>query len=136
MVEAASNYPLMDVFWTMVIFFAWMIWIWLLITIFADLFSRRDISGWGKAGWTLLVLVLPFLGVLIYMISQSTAMADRRLAQVQAQQESFDSYVKSVAATSGGGAPASEIGRAKELLDTGAITQDEYDAIKAKALAG
>jgi hypothetical protein len=135
MVEAASDYPLLNVFWTMVIFFAWMIWIWLLITIFADLFSRRDIGGWGKAGWTLFVLVLPFVGVLIYLISQSNAMADRRMAQVKAQQESFDSYVKSVAASSGGAA-ATEIGRAKELLDSGAITQDEYDALKAKALAG
>lgn len=134
MVEAASDYPLMNVFWTMVIFFAWMIWIWLLITIFADLFSRRDVGGWGKAGWTLFVLVLPFVGVLIYLISQSSAMADRRMAQVKAQQESFDSYVKSVAATSDA-APASEIGRAKELLDSGAITQDEYDALKAKALS-
>ncbi len=135
MVEAASSYPLLNVFWTMVIFFAWMIWIWLLITIFADLFSRRDIGGWGKAGWTLFVLVLPFVGVLIYLIAQSGAMADRRMAQVKAQQESFDSYVKSVAATSGA-APATEIGRARELLDTGAITQDEFEAIKAKALAG
>src|SRR5690348_10138351 len=91
MVEAASDYPLMNVFWTMVMFFAWMIWIWLLITIFADLFSRRDVGGWAKAGWTVVVLVLPFIGVLAYLISQSSAMADRRMAQVKASQESFDS---------------------------------------------
>lgn len=133
MVEAASDYPLMNVFWTMVMFFAWMIWIWLLITIFADLFSRRDVGGWAKAGWTVVVLVLPFIGVLAYLISQSSAMADRRMAQVKASQESFDSYVKSVAASSP--APGAEIERAKGLLDSGAITEAEYDEIKAKALA-
>jgi hypothetical protein len=134
MISAASNgYPLLDVFWTMFIFFAWMIWLWLLITIFMDLFSRHDIGGWGKAGWTAFVLVTPFLGVFIYLISQSTAMAERKLAQAKASQESFDAYVKSVATSTSGTA---EITRAKELLDTGAITSAEYEQIKAKALAG
>jgi putative oligomerization/nucleic acid binding protein/phospholipase D-like protein len=130
---ASSGYPLMDVFWTMFIFFAWMIWLWLLITIFMDLFSRHDVGGWGKAGWTAFVLVTPFLGVFIYLITQSKAMAERKLAQAQASQESFDAYVKSVATTTGG---TSEISRAKELLDSGAIDQDEYDTLKRKALAG
>ncbi len=134
MVEAASSYPLLDVFWTMIVFFAWCIWIWLLITIFVDLFGRKDIGGWGKAGWTVLVLVLPFIGVLAYLISQSTAMADRRMAQAQAQQASFDSYVKSVAASSDGHG-AAEISRAKELLDSGAITPEEFESLKQKALS-
>ncbi len=133
-VEAASGYPLLDAFWTMFIFFAWIIWIWMLFMIFADLFSRKDIGGWGKAGWTVLVLVLPFIGVLAYLISQSSAMADRRMAQVQAQQESFDSYVKSVAGSPDGHG-AAEISRAKELLDSGAITAEEYETLKQKALA-
>jgi len=132
MVEAASSYPLADAIWTMFVFFAWIIWIWLLFVIFADLFSRHDIGGWGKAGWVVLILVLPFLGVLIYVIAESHAMADRRLAQVKASQESFDKYVKSVATT---GSPADQIGHAKELLDSGAITADEFETLKSKALA-
>jgi len=116
----------------MFVFFAWVIWLWLLFVIFADLFSRHDIGGWGKAGWVILILVLPFLGVLIYLISQSSAMADRRLAQVKASQESFDKYVKSVANT---GTPTAQISHAKELLDSGAITADEYETLKSKALA-
>jgi hypothetical protein len=131
MYQAASDYPLMDVFWTMIVFFGWVIWIWLLFTIFADLFSRRDIGGWGKAGWTVAVLVLPFIGVLAYLISQSSAMAERRMAQVQASQASFDSYVRSVATTT---PAASEISQAKQLLDSGAITTDEYETLKRKVL--
>jgi len=134
MVEAAgTDYPLLDVFWTMFIFFAWVVWIWLLITIFMDLFSRDDISGWGKAGWTVFVLVLPFIGVFAYLITESKAMAERKLAQAKASQESFDAYVKSVATTTGG---TEEISRAKSLLDSGAITAAEYEQIKARALAG
>lgn len=134
MFEAAgSDYPLLNVFWTMLIFFAWVIWFWLLITIFMDLFSRHDISGWGKAGWTIFVLVLPFLGVFVYLIAESKSMAERRTAEAKASQESFDAYVKSVSTST---SSAEEISRAKQLLDTGAISQTEYDQIKAKALAG
>jgi hypothetical protein len=132
MLEAASSYPLADALWTMVVFFAWVIWLWLLFVIFADLFSRKDIGGWGKAGWVLLILVLPFLGVLIYLIAESSAMADRRLAQAKASQEGFDKYVKSVAST---GSPTDQISHAKDLLDSGAITADEFQTIKSKALA-
>ena len=132
MVVAASSYPLADAIWTMFVFFAWIIWLWLLFVIFADLFSRHDIGGWGKAGWVILILVLPFLGVLIYLIGQSSAMADRRMAQVKSSQESFDKYVRSVADT---GTPTGQISHAKELLDSGAITADEYETLKSKALA-
>ena len=136
-VLAASSYPLLNAFWTMLIFFAWVIWIWLLITIFSDLFRRHDVSGWGKAGWTAFMLVLPFVGVLVYMISQGQAMSERRLADAQAQQQGFDSYVRSVAATSAtnGSGGAAEIAKAKELLDSGAITPTEFESIKQKALA-
>src|SRR5665647_728270 len=133
MVEAASDYPLLDVFWSMVIFFAWVIWIWMLFAIFADLFSRSDISGWGKAGWCVFVIVLPFLGVLWYLIAQSRGMAERRAAQAQTAQASFDSYVKSVAASTEGQG-AAEIERAKQLLDSGAINEAEYQALKQKVL--
>jgi hypothetical protein len=133
MLEASSSYPLANAIWTMFVFFAWVIWIWLLITVFVDLFRRHDVSGWGKAGWVALLLILPFLGVLIYLIGQGKGMADRRAAETQAAQQSFDSYVRSV--SSNGHNAASEIGQAKELLDSGSITQDEFDALKRKALA-
>ena len=132
----AADYPFLDVLWTMLVIFAWVIWFWLLITVFADLFRRHDTSGWAKAGWIVFVVVLPFLGVLIYLIANGQGMADRNVQQAQTQQASMDTYIRSVAATSSGtGGPAAEIARAKELLDAGAITQAEFDAIKAKALA-
>jgi hypothetical protein len=133
MLEASSSYPLANAIWTMFVFFAWVIWIWLLITIFMDLFRRHDVSGWGKAGWVALLLVLPFVGVLIYLIVESKGMADRRQAEVQASQQSFDSYVRSV--SSNGHDAASQIGQAKELLDSGSISKDEYEVLKQKALA-
>ena|SRR5947208_15177551 len=133
MFEASSSYPLANAIWTMFVFFAWVIWIWLLITVFMDLFRRHDVSGWGKAGWVALLLVLPFVGVMIYLIAQSKGMAERREAEAQAAQKSFDSYVRSVSPN--GHNAASEIGQAKDLLDAGSITQDEFDKLKAKALA-
>ena len=128
----AADYPFLDILWTMLVFFGWVIWFWLLIIVFSDLFSRHDISGWGKAGWIVLVVVLPDLGVFIYLIAQGSQMAERRNKQSQAAQSEFDDYVKNVAASGG---PAAEIDKAKQLLDSGAITQAEFDSIKAKALA-
>jgi hypothetical protein len=115
----------------MVIFFAWVIWIWLLVTIFGDLFRRSDVSGWAKAGWVVLMLALPFVGVLIYLIAQSRGMAERRGQDVQRAQSQFDSYVRSVANQSH---PADQIARGKQLLDSGAITTQEFESLKAKAL--
>ncbi|HYX77645.1 MAG TPA: SHOCT domain-containing protein [Gaiellaceae bacterium] len=128
----ASNYPFLDVVWTMLIFFAWVIWFWLLITIFADIFRRHDLSGWGKAGWTVFVIILPFLGVFIYLITQSQGMAERNQAQTQAAQQQADDYIRNVAASTD---PADQIAKAKQLLDAGTISSSEFDAIKAKALA-
>jgi hypothetical protein len=128
----AADYPFLDVFWTMIIFFCWVIWIWMVIVIFSDIFSRHDISGWSKALWSVFIIVLPFLGVLIYLIAHSDGMAERRIGRAQAQRAEFDDYVKTVATSSG---PAHEIDKAKGLLDSGAITQAEFDAIKTKALA-
>jgi hypothetical protein len=130
--DSSSSYPLLNLIWTMIVFFAWIIWIWLLITIFADLFRRSDVSGWAKAGWVVVLLVLPFVGVLIYLIAQSHGMAERRQKDVQQAQSQFDDYVRSVSSQ---GQPADQIARGKQLLDTGAITQQEFDAIKQKALA-
>src|SRR4051812_31376122 len=133
-VLASTDYPLLNVMWTMVVFFMWILWIWLLITVFSDLFRRRDVSGWGKAGWTVMLLVLPFLGVFIYLIAQGHAMQDRSMEDQKASKAQFDDYVRSVS-SNGNGHSASEIGQAKQLLDSGAINADEYETLKAKALA-
>jgi hypothetical protein len=128
----ASDYPFFDVFWTIVIFFVWVAWLMILFRIFGDIFRRHDISGWGKAAWVIFVVVLPFLGVLIYLIANGAEMGKRDAENARAARAEFDDYVKSVAASEG---PAAEIDKAKQLLDSGAITQAEFDAIKAKAIA-
>jgi hypothetical protein len=128
----AADYPFLDVLWSMIIFFVWVAWIWMMILILSDVFRRDDLSGWGKAAWTFFLIVLPFLGALIYLIAQSDGMAERRAQDVQGQRAQMDDYVRSVA---GSGGPAAEIDKAKALLDSGAITQPEYEALKAKALA-
>ena len=130
-VLAASNYPFLNIFWTILIFFAWVIWIWMAVTVLIDVFRRRDISGWGKAAWVVFVVVLPFLGVLTYLIFNHDGMADRSGKEAAASQAQFDEYVRKTAATGG---PAGEIETAKKLLDSGTITQAEFDAIKAKAI--
>ena len=127
-----ADYPFLDVLWTLFVIFIWVIWFWLLITVFADVFRRHDIGGGKKTLWLIFVIVVPFLGVFIYLISQSSAMAERNAKQMQAQQAQMDTYVKSVA---GSGGAAAEIEKAKQLLDSGAISQAEYDAIKTKALS-
>jgi Short C-terminal domain/Phospholipase_D-nuclease N-terminal len=129
-----ANYNFASFLWDVLVIFAFVIWFWLLIVVFGDIFRRRDISGWGKAGWIILVIILPYLGVFIYLIAEHQGMADRNVQQAQASQAQFDDYVKSVA-TSGGGGAAAEIDRAKQLLDSGAITQAEFESLKAKALA-
>jgi Short C-terminal domain/Phospholipase_D-nuclease N-terminal len=128
----AANYPFLDVLWTMVIFFLWVLWFWLLFTVFADIFRRRDLSGWGKAGWLIFTILLPYLGVFVYLIAEHDGMTQRNLDRMQAQRAQVDEYVRE---TAGSGGAAGEIERAKKLLDSGAITQAEFDAIKQKALA-
>ena len=132
MLVLASDYPFLDIVGTMLIFFAWVIWFWILIRVLVDVFRRHDLSGWSKAGWTLFMIVLPFLGVLIYLISHGKEMGQRDIEQAQANRAQFDEYVRSTAAADGG---AAQIAQAKSLLDSGAITQAEYDSLKAKALA-
>ena len=128
----ATEYPLLNIIWTMLVFFGLVIWLRLLFTVFADLFSRHDISGWGKAGWSVFAIVLPFVGVLVYLGTQGEQMAERSAKRAQAAQAQADDYVRSVAGSTEG--PAAEIEKAKQLLDSGAITQDEFDAIKSKAV--
>jgi Short C-terminal domain/Phospholipase_D-nuclease N-terminal len=127
----ATDYPFLNIVWTMLVFFGLVIWLRLLFTVFADLFSRHDISGWGKAAWSVFAIVLPFVGVLAYLGTQGQQMAERNAKRVQAAQAQADDYVRQTAGSSG---PAAEIEKAKQLLDSGAITQAEFDAIKAKAV--
>ena len=129
----AADYPFLNILWSMIIFFVWVVWIWIMIIILTDVFRRRDLSGWGKAGWTVFLIVLPFLGAFVYLIAEGKNMADRRAEEVRGQQAQFDDYVKTVAGDGGGA--AAEIAKAKQLLDSGAITQTEFDQLKTKALA-
>jgi len=126
-----ANYNFASFLWDVLVIFAFVIWFWMLIVVIGDLFSRHDISGWGKAAWIILIIVLPYFGVFIYLIAEHSGMAERRTQQLQVQQAVTDQYIRSV---SGSGGPASEIETAKRLLDSDAITQAEYDSIKAKAL--
>src|SRR5215217_3535665 len=129
----ADSYPFLEVMWTMVVFFVWVAWFMLLFRVIGDIFRRRDIGGGAKTLWLIFVIVLPFLGVFVYLIAQNDGMVQRQMEQAQAQREQMDDYVRSVA-PSGGGA-AAEIEKSKALLDSGAISQSEFDAIKSKALA-
>ena len=124
----AADYPFLDVFWTMVIFFLWVAWIWILVTVLIDLFRRHDISGWGKAAWALFVIVLPYLGVFVYLITQGKQMAERTVA-------TRSGYGPPAHSAGAGGGAADQIAKAKQLLDSGAIDQAEFDLIKRKALA-
>jgi len=128
----AADYPFLDVMWTIFVFFIWVAWFMLLFRVFADIFRRQDISGWGKTGWVVFTIVLPFLGVFVYIITQGREMTERSLERVGAQRAEFDGYVRETARNGGA---ASEISQAKQLLDSGAITTAEFETLKQKALA-
>jgi hypothetical protein len=127
-----ADYSFGDVMWSMLVFFMWILWFWLLFTVFGDLFSRRDVSGWVKAGWSVFVIILPFLGTFIYLIAEGRSMGERAMQRAQAQQSQMDNYVRSVATS---GSPTEEIAKGQELLNSGAITEAEFAQLKAKALA-
>jgi len=130
----ADSYPsFLSVLWTMTVFFAWIIWFWLLITVFADVFRRKDISGWTKALWLIFVIILPYLGVFVYLIAEHKGMTERAIEQQQQAKTQMDQYVKSAAGQSD---PTQQIAKGEELLKQGAITQAEFDQIKRTALAG
>jgi Phospholipase_D-nuclease N-terminal len=132
-VIVAADYPFLDLMWTMIVFVAWILWIWMVIVVLSDVFRRRDASGAKKVIWTLFIIFLPLIGVLAYLIANGDSMAERSAKEARAEQTQFDDYVRSVADSGGA---AAEIERAKKLLDSGAISQSEFDGIKAKALAG
>ena len=128
-----ADYTFLDVFWSMLVFFVWVLWFILLFRVIIDIFSRHDIGGGSKVLWLLFVILLPFLGVFVYLIAENDGMTQRAMDKAQAQRQQMDEYVRTTAGTGGGA--AAEIDKAKQLLDSGAITQAEFDAIKAKALA-
>jgi len=127
----AADYPLLNIIWTMIVFFGFVIWIWMLFAVLMDVFRRNDSSGWAKAGWCVLIIVLPFVGVFAYLIAHGKGMAERRAHEVQASQAQFDDHIRTVA-----GGPASQIKEAKELLEQGVITQAEFEHLKQAALSG
>ena len=129
----ASAYPFLELFWTMLIFFAFVVWLWILFTVFADIFRRRDISGVVKAIWVIFVIVLPYFGVFVYLIAEHTGMTERSIQAQQEAKSQFDQYVQSAAGKTD---PAEQIAKAKQMLDNGTISQAEFDQLKQKALAG
>ena len=128
----AADYPFLSILGTMLVFFGFVIWCWLLIRVFGDVFRRGDIGGWAKFFWSVFVIVIPLLGVLIYLIAQGEKIGERDMEAANAQKAEFDTYVRQ---TAGNGGPGNEIAQAKELLDSGAISQAEFDRIKQQALA-
>ena len=128
----ATTYPLLEVFWTMLIFFAFVVWLWILFTVLTDLFRRHDTSGFMKVLWIIFIVVLPYFGVFIYLIVEHRGMSERALEQQKAAKAQFDEYVQSAAGSTD---PASQIAKAKGLLDSGAITQAEFEQVKQKALS-
>ena len=128
----AADYPFLDILGTMLVFFGFVLWFWLLIRVFGDVFRRNDIGGWAKFFWSVFVIVVPLLGVLIYLIAQGEKIGQRDMEAANAQKAEFDAYVRE---TAGNGGPANDIAQAKQLLDSGTITQAEFDRIKQGALA-
>jgi uncharacterized membrane protein YcjF (UPF0283 family) len=130
----ATNYPILDAFLTMLYFFLFIIWIWLLIMVFMDVFRSHDIGGWAKALWVIFIIVLPFLGVFVYLIARGGKMHERAAQQAAQQQKAFDQYVKQAAGTPGADT-ASQLSKLADLKTQGVLTDAEFEAQKAKILA-
>jgi Short C-terminal domain/Phospholipase_D-nuclease N-terminal len=128
-----TGYPLLDVFLTMMWFFIWFLWIFLLVRVIFDIFRSHEMSGWGKAGWLIFVIILPFLGVFVYLIARGHKMAEHDERDRQAQQEQFKQYVQQAAGTSGGS--AEELNKLADLHSRGVLTDEEFAAQKAKILS-
>jgi hypothetical protein len=127
-----QDYPLLNIFWTMLWLFLWILWLFLLFRIITDVFRSQDLSGWGKAGWSLFVIILPFLGVLSYVIVRGSSMHTRENTQAQQSQEAFRSYVQEAA---GSGDISGQLTKLADLRDRGVLTDDEFSAQKAKLLS-
>ncbi|MEV8588698.1 SHOCT domain-containing protein [Streptomyces sp. NPDC051180] len=135
MVNLAVDYPLLNMFWTMLMLFLWVLWFMLLFRIIGDIFRDDELGGWGKAGWTVFVILLPFLGVFVYLIARGRSMGEREMKRMQESQEQFRSYVRETAGSGGGGGHAEELSRLAELKNSGALTDAEFAQAKAKILA-
>jgi hypothetical protein len=127
----AASYPFLEVFWTMLIFFAFVVWLWLLFTVLGDIFRRHDTSGFAKVLWIIFIVVLPYLGVFVYLIAEQRGMAERAQARQKAAQTQFDDYVQSVAPKAD---PTEQINKANSVLESGLITQAEFERLKQSAL--
>ena len=127
-----ATYTFLDVFWDILMVAAFVIWIWLPFTVFTDLFRRDDTSGWAKAAWIIFIIVLPYFGVLVYLIVEHKGMTERTMRAQESAKSELDQYVRSVAAQTD---PSEQIAKAKRLLDDGTIDQAEFAQIKQKALA-
>lgn len=125
--------PLLDLFWTILMFYLFFLWIWLLIKLFADIFRRDDIGGWGKAGWTIFLIVLPFLAALIYLIAEGKGMGEREVRDYQAMQSAQEEYIRNVAGS--GGSTADEVAKLAALRDRGVLTDEEFAAQKTAVLS-
>jgi Short C-terminal domain/Phospholipase_D-nuclease N-terminal len=131
---ADSSYPLLNLFWTMLEFFLWIIWIWILIWIFIDIFRSRDLSGWAKALWFLFVLFIPLIGVLVYLIVRGSSMHERAVQDAQQQDKEFRQYVQQAAAAGAPASTADQLAKLADLRDRGVISAEEFDREKAKVL--
>jgi len=134
MLIADSSYPLLNVFWTMFEFFLWVIWIWILIVVFIDIFRSQDLSGWGKALWFLFVLFIPLIGVLVYLIARGGSMHERAAAQARQQDQEFRSYVQQAAASTPA-STADQLAKLADLRERGVISAEEFEREKAKVLS-
>ena len=134
MVLASSSYsyPLLGAFWTIIEIFLWVLWFWVLITVFIDIFRSHDLSGWGKAAWFLFVLIIPLIGVLVYLIVRGGKMHERMVQQAQQQDQQFRDAVQDAA---GSQSPADQLAKLADLRDRGVITNEEFERQKAKILA-
>jgi len=130
MLGTTTTYPILDIFWTMLEIFFFIIWIYLLFIVFVDIFRSQDLGGLAKALWVIFVIILPFLGILVYLIARGGKMHERAAKAAQAQQQAFDSYVKEAAGTSS----ADQLHKLSELKDKGVLTDAEFAAEKAKLI--
>ncbi|MFE7511217.1 SHOCT domain-containing protein [Streptomyces sp. NPDC057540] len=130
-----DDYPLLNVFWTMMWFFLWIMWLFLLFKVITDIFRDHDLNGWAKAGWLIFCILLPFLGVFVYVIARGKGMSRRDVKQAKQSEAAFQDYIRKAAGTQGGGSATDELARLADLKEKGAITPEEFEKAKAKVLS-
>ncbi|MFF0479117.1 SHOCT domain-containing protein [Streptomyces sp. NPDC004284] len=130
-----DDYPALNLFWTMLWFFLWIMWLFLLFKVITDIFRDHSLGGWGKAGWLIFCILLPFLGVLVYVIARGKSMGQRDVKQARESEAAFQDYIRKTAGTQGGGSATDELARLADLKEKGAITDEEFEKAKAKVLS-